>query len=97
MMPFGGHNVLEPAALGVPVVVGPHTYNFSEIVSMLRAVGALTIAENQVALGDCIERWLNNSESRDHAGAAGCRIVAENKGAIAKVVRMIDRVVALSS
>ncbi|HCU89551.1 MAG TPA: 3-deoxy-D-manno-octulosonic acid transferase [Gammaproteobacteria bacterium] len=97
MRPFGGHNVLEPAALGIPVVVGRYTYNFTEIVGMLSAVGALTVAENQIALGNCIEEWFRNSESRDLAGAAGRRMVAENKGAIGRVVRMIDRVVSLSS
>ncbi len=97
MMPFGGHNVLEPAALGVPVVVGPYTYNFTEIVALLHSVGALAIAENHVALRDCIDRWLDNSDDRDQAGAAGRQIVAQNRGAAAKVMRIIDRMMAASS
>ncbi|MFT4564022.1 MAG: 3-deoxy-D-manno-octulosonic-acid transferase, partial [Gammaproteobacteria bacterium] len=41
LVPRGGHNVLEPAALGVPVVVGPHTFNFPEIIRLLNQQGAL--------------------------------------------------------
>lgn len=97
MMPFGGHNVLEPAALGVPVVVGPHTYNFSEIVAILHSVGALAVAENQLALGERIERWLNNSDERDQAGAAGRQIVTQNRGAAAKVIRIVGRMISAST
>ena len=94
MMSFGGHNVLEPAALGVPVVVGPYTYNFTEIVTILHSVGALAIAKNEMELGEYLARWLNNSEERDKAGAAGRQIVAQNRGAAAKVMGIVDRMMA---
>ena len=94
MMPYGGHNVLEPAALGVPVVVGPYTYNFSEIVAILQSAGALRVAQNHQVLVTHISAWLNDSEGRDLAGAAGRHIVAQNRGAAAKVIRMVEQMIA---
>nr|WP_319555512.1 lipid IV(A) 3-deoxy-D-manno-octulosonic acid transferase [uncultured Vibrio sp.] len=50
----GGHNVLEPAALGVPVITGPSYYNFTEIVASLSQTGSLSIIENHTQLTECI-------------------------------------------
>lgn len=97
MLPYGGHNVLEPAALGVPVVVGRYTYNFSDIVAMLQSVGALTVAENHHDLVDRIEQWLNDSDGRDRAGAAGRQVVTENRGAAAKVISIVDKMIAATT
>lgn len=97
MVPRGGHNVLEPAALGVPVVVGPHTYNFSDIVKMLQAVGALRVAGDGTALVDYLDEWLRNSDSRDRAGAAGKELVLQNRGAAAKIMRILDDMISASA
>lgn len=94
MVRRGGHNVLEPAALGVPVVVGPYTYNISEIVTMLQSVGGLIVAENAAALAACLEEWLASSAARDRAGAAARRMVAQHGGAAAKISRIIDEMIA---
>jgi 3-deoxy-D-manno-octulosonic-acid transferase len=86
----GGHNVLEPAALGVPVVVGMYTYNFSEIVRMLGAAGALVQVDDVDGLVGAIERWIADGEVRDEAGAAGRAIVLGNRGAAKRLVAAID-------
>ena len=86
----GGHNVLEPAVLGVPVVVGMHTYNFGEIVRMLSAVGALVQVADVDGLVAAIECWLADGEARDEAGAAGRAIVLGNRGAANRLVEAID-------
>ena len=92
MVPRGGHNVLEPAALGVPVIVGPHTQNFSEIVNQLYEANALYIARDLGSLEHVTERLLDDSNLRDKAGAAGKNIVAQNKGATVKIVRIVDKI-----
>ena len=97
LVPRGGHNVLEPAALGVPVVVGPYTYNFSDIVGMLQSVGALSLAEDAETLADRIDAWLGSSDVRDRAGAAGKDIVAQNRGAAGKTNEIIDRMITESA
>ncbi len=97
LLPYGGHNVLEPAALGIPVVVGRYTYNFSDIVAMLRSVGALTIADKPSDLGKRLEEWLNNSDARDRAGTAGRDVVMENRGAAAKVMQIVAKMISASA
>ncbi len=97
MVKRGGHNVLEPAALGVPVVVGPHTYNFSDIVQKLESVGALKVAHNAGSLAMCLDRWLESGDVRDSAGAAGRQMIADNRGAAGKIAKIIDKIMSDSA
>ncbi len=91
LAPFGGQNVLEPAALGVPIVTGPHLFNFEEIAASLRQAGALEIGADAAALSALVSRWLDDSDRRDAAGRAGSSIVARNKGATAAVVEVLEQ------
>jgi 3-deoxy-D-manno-octulosonic-acid transferase len=90
LAPFGGQNMLEPAALGVPVVTGPHLFNFEEIATKLRAVGALEVGADADAVAAIIATWLVDGERRDAAGAAGKAIVTGNKGATAAVLGLVE-------
>ncbi len=90
LAPFGGQNMLEPAALGVPVVTGPHLFNFEEIATKLHNAGALAIGADADALAAAITMWLADGERRDAAGAAGKAIVSSNKGATAAVIGLIE-------
>jgi 3-deoxy-D-manno-octulosonic-acid transferase len=96
LMPNGGHNVVEPAALGVAVIVGPHTDNFSDIVQLLSTAGALLIADDVCGFVGHVAKLLADSDARDEAGAAGRRIVEENKGASVKVAQILDEILAHS-
>lgn len=89
LAPYGGQNVLEPAALGVPVVTGPHLHNFEDIATTLQQAGALKIGADASALSVIIAGWLADSDRRDAAGRAGSDIVASNKGATATVVGVL--------
>jgi len=91
LAPFGGQNVLEPAALGVPIVTGPHLFNFEEIAARLREVAALEIGADADALAGIVSRWLEDSDRRDAAGRAGSDIVARNKGATTAVVAVLEQ------
>ena len=85
----GGHNVLEPAALGVPSVVGPHTFNFADATALLRDEGALL----QVADADGLERavadLLADAPRRRAMGAAGRLTVQRERGALARTLELI--------
>ena len=65
----GGHNILEPAAAGVPVIVGPHTHNFRDIVGLFRRADALIELppggpeESAAALYDAVLAILRNEVS----------------------------------
>lgn len=91
LLPFGGHNVLEPAALGVPVVVGPHTFNFTEICHLLDLAGALEVAPDIEALVRITRRWLGDSNERDRVGQRGRETVAQHRGATARTLEMVRR------
>lgn len=86
LAPYGGQNVLEPAALGVPIVTGPHLFNFEDIAAKLRQAGALVVGDDAAAIAGSVMRWLEDSDGRDAAGRAGRDIVAANKGATTAVV-----------
>ena len=89
---IGGHNMLEPAGLGIPVIVGPHTYNFEEIADRMLADGACVRVHNGVELGNELCRILANTSLRTAMGDAGLRVVASERGALG---RLLGRAVAL--
>lgn len=90
----GGHNLLEPAALGIPVVTGPHVFNFTEICNLLLAAGACRRVDSVAGLERVVREWLADANARHQAGEQGRRVVERNRGALAAVLAMVDREVA---
>lgn len=87
----GGHNVLEPAALGKAIIVGPHTFNFLEITEQLVAQGAATRVENSAGLAQAVIAYLRDANLRDGAGRKGLALVEQNRGALARLqVLLLD-------
>ncbi len=89
LVPSGGHNILEPAALGVPVVVGPHTYNFLEISQSLIGYGGGARVHNETELATAVVRYLEDAKLRDAAGSCGRELVERNRGALAKLQTLL--------
>jgi 3-deoxy-D-manno-octulosonic-acid transferase len=87
----GGHNLLEPAALGVPVVTGPNVFNFVEICELLQQAGACEKVESETELLQTVSRWLGDANERHHVGQQGQAVVEKNRGALQSVMAMIDR------
>jgi 3-deoxy-D-manno-octulosonic-acid transferase len=81
LMPHGGHNLLEPAALGIPVLCGPHLQNFIAVRDLLKARGALRLVSDAATLGESLCELARDSALRGRMGEAGARAVAENRGA----------------
>ena len=90
----GGHNVLEPAALGVPSVVGPHTFNFAEATRRLRDAGALVQAADAAALGKEVLALLANPARRAAMGEAGRQQVGAHAGALGRTLDLLEAVLA---
>lgn len=86
----GGHNLLEPAAAGLPVVSGPHTFNFAEIARLLCDRGAMVQVANAEMLAQVLVRWLGDAAERAHVGEQGRRVIAENSGALDRVTALVD-------
>ena len=85
----GGHNMLEPASLGIPVMCGPYFYNFHEIGTLLQKAGAARVISNQYELATEVIRLLSNEKLRHDAGQCGRKMVEENRGSIDRVLDSI--------
>jgi len=86
----GGHNVLEGSAWGVPVVTGPHMFNFAEISDLLVAAEAMIKLSAADQLGDCLVELLSDPVKRRAMGEAGQQVVADNRGAKKRLLKLID-------
>ncbi len=82
----GGHNMLEPAALGVPVVTGPHTFNFAEISAMMLKVNAAEQIETTEELIEVVQRYLKDANLRHNVGQNGRQLIKDNRGALEKLL-----------
>jgi len=85
LVPVGGHNTLEPASVGLPIIVGPYTYNFNEITKLMLEAGGLKQVPDKNALLFCLQKWLREPDIAKHIGACGKKVVLENKGAVDKI------------
>jgi len=87
----GGHNPLEPAALGKPVIVGPNMANASEITTKLLESGAAMQIRNRQEFRDAAEKLLVDGNKRDRMGQAGLSLIEKNKGALELTLAAIRR------
>jgi 3-deoxy-D-manno-octulosonic-acid transferase len=92
--PIGGHNLLEPAALGLPVVTGPHLHNFARIAGLLEEAGALTRVTDAGALASRVMELLASPERAAAIGAAGREVVARNRGALDRLLGLVEELLA---
>lgn len=87
----GGHNYLEPAALGVPVLSGPHRFNFTEISDLLEQAGALIEVADADGMAGQVSQWLRDPALASTAGNAGQAVVKANQGALEQLLEGIAR------
>ncbi|MOA42888.1 3-deoxy-D-manno-octulosonic acid transferase [compost metagenome] len=84
-MPNGGHNLLEPAALGLPVLSGPHLFNFLEIATQLREAGVLAEVADALALYEAVQQLQTDTLRRQQMGQAGLHVLKANQGALERL------------
>ena len=89
LAPVGGHNLLEPAALSVPILAGPHLSNAQDIADRMLAAGAARCVTSTEALGDAVLKWAGDAQARLHAGQRGAEVVNANRGAVERVMALI--------
>jgi len=90
LAPIGGHNLLEPAALGVPILTGPDNHNSAEIARLLIARGAAHVVHDGTELGTRVSELLADPAARERMGAAGRASVDSNRGALEKLLALIE-------
>lgn len=91
LVPVGGHNLLEPAALGVPVLSGPALANFEDVAEVLREAEALVEVADGAALAERLAALFADEPTRHRLGEAGRHVVAANRGALARTLEGLSR------
>ena len=87
----GGHNPLEPAALGLPVLSGPHVFNFLDIVAQLREAGALETVAEAPAIAAAVSRLWAEPAEVERRRQAGLAVLAANQGALERLLSGLDK------
>lgn len=88
LCPVGGHNVLEPAVLGLPVLFGPQMSNFMAARDALLAAGGAIELAGAAELPAAVERLLTDRVLRERMGAAGRAVIEKNRGAVARLLEL---------
>lgn len=84
LVPVGGHNLLEPAAYGTPIVVGPHLKSVRDTARLFAEAGALVEVRDGAALAACVEDWFKAPEASRARGATARGLIESRRGAAAR-------------
>lgn len=90
LVPVGGHNLLEPAALAVPALSGPYNFNARDIAEQLLARDALILARNSAEIATQVLRLLADPAKRLRHGRAGAEVLAANRGTVNRLLELME-------
>lgn len=90
LVPVGGHNLLEPALWSKPIITGPVLHNFTLIADLLGAAGAHRLVENEVELAGLLQRLFSEPELQRRMGVRAAEVVQAHRGALAKLLTMLE-------
>ena len=90
---IGGHNMLEPASLGIPVITGKYLFNFVEVSELLYAQNALVLVSDLNELAQRVVELLQDANLRHSIGERGKGVITENQGATERVMNIIGKYV----
>ena len=88
-MKTGGHNLLEPASLGTPIITGPILFGVEEIANMLQANDAMAIIHDAEELSTMVCQLLSDSDQREEMTLAARKVVDKNRGSVQKLLSLI--------
>jgi 3-deoxy-D-manno-octulosonic-acid transferase len=88
---LGGQNLIEPLAVGRPVIVGPHTFNFSEATELAIEAGAALRVEDAKGAIAAVGKLLTDRDTRDAMGHAGLTFAEANRGAVHLTLDWINK------
>lgn len=92
LVPIGGHNLLEPAALGLPVIVGPHTFNCEDIAdNMLKCEAAVRVYDAK-ALAQTVQQFFVDRRLAKKTGQNGQDLIKRNRGTLSNLLELIETV-----
>lgn len=91
LVPTGGHNLLEPVSVGLPVITGKHVFNFARVSELLLSKQALIQVNNENELTQAILKLIEQPQQAHQMVAAGNEVIAQNKGALDRLWSDIQR------
>ena len=90
LVPVGGHNLLEPAALGVATLTGPHQHGAPDVARLLQAAGGLLMVRDASELAVALSGLFDDGAARARLAAAGKAVVEANRGALSRVLALVS-------
>lgn len=90
LLPLGGQNLIEACAMGRPVLIGPHTFNFSEATDLAVEAGAAVRVTDSAELGAQAALMLSDAALRDRMSSAAAAFAAAHRGATARTLQLIE-------
>ncbi len=94
LAPRGGHNILEPAGFGLPIVVGPHTENFRDIVQKFADGGGVLVVRDQHEFKSALLRLLADPVERKQLGERALEVLKANQGATERTLAELEKLLA---
>lgn len=91
LVDMGGHNPIEPALYGVPIVSGPQQYNFADVFAQLQEVDAVVTVADAQQLAASVAELLDDTQKRRDMGAQALAMVARNRGASERVNKLVSQ------
>ena len=95
LLPLGGQNLIEACAVGVPVIIGPHTFNFTQASSDAINTGAAVRVADTAGLAQAVVDLLSDPPRRIAMGEAAAAFAARHRGATARIVRVLLAMIGL--
>ncbi len=93
LVPVGGHNLLEPAALGIPVITGPHVFNAQDIADRFVQNDACVMVTDADSLAAAVNEFIDHPDEARRVGRNGRELLASNGGALSRLLAVIDPLV----
>jgi 3-deoxy-D-manno-octulosonic-acid transferase len=90
LVPVGGHNLLEPAALARPVITGPHLFNTRDIADKFEKLGASVTVNTAGQLGTAVADMFADPDTAADIGRRGRELVSQNKGALDRLMHLLQ-------
>ncbi len=90
LVPIGGHNLLEPAAQGLPIITGPHLFNAQEIADEFIGRGACRVVANSDELATSVANLIENPVEAREMGAKGLAVLEQNRGSLERLLVLLE-------
>ena len=90
LMPIGGHNLLESAVQGLPIITGPYLFNIEEIADNFVKHDACVVVANGAELAAAVLALLEDPDAAAKMGARGLKLVEQSRGALQRLLVLLE-------